>query len=111
MAYFSVPKAGGRQLEDVLKIGAGEVCRRKKKPSKKFRDKFAIHRYRPRRRSPWKYRCLAVGAGMGALPVMEAQNREAKCRNVELLTFPTVQAIEILKEKRAKANAILHVTC
>jgi len=42
---------------------------------------------------------------------MEAVKREAKCRNVELLIFPTVQAIEILKEKRAEANAILHVTC
>ena len=44
------------------------------------------------------------------LPVMKEVKREAERRNVELLIFPTVEAIRLL-EKDPTADAILHVTC
>jgi hypothetical protein len=54
---------------------------------------------------------LVGGTGNGALPVMKEVQVEAKRRKVELLIVPTAQAIELLKQKAAKTNAILHVTC
>jgi len=41
---------------------------------------------------------------------MNEVKREAERRNVELLIFPTIEAIRLL-EKDPTANAILHVTC
>src|SRR4029453_1173993 len=92
-------------------IDRGEVGRRKKKPSKKFRDELGHPRLSVGEKTPRKGGRLVVGTGTGALLVMVEVKREAKRRNVELLILPTVQAIEKLKEKPAKANAILHLTC
>ena len=48
---------------------------------------------------PWKCRCLVIGTGTGALPVMKQVKREAKRRNIKLLILPTKQAIQELKQK------------
>src|SRR5262245_34076348 len=98
---FGSIRINGVSYDHDVVIARGEVRRRKKKPSKKFRDEFGHTPLSIEEKIPWKCRCLVVGTGTGALPVMEAVKREAKCRNVELLIFPTVQAIEILKEKQA----------
>lgn len=42
---------------------------------------------------------------------MKEVKSEAKKREVELVILPTVQAIEELKHKADKTNAVLHVTC
>jgi hypothetical protein len=52
-----------------------------------------------------------VGTGTGALPVMEQVKREAGRREVELVILPTSRAIELLNQRPADTNAILHVTC
>ena len=109
-SFGSIRIDGVTYDHDVV-IDRGEVRRRKKKPSKKFRDEFGHTPQSVEEKIPWKCRRLVVGTGTGALPVMAEVKREAKRRNVELLIFPTVQAIEILKEKPAEANAILHLTC
>jgi hypothetical protein len=43
--------------------------------------------------------------------VMEAVKLEAQTRHVELLVFPTAQAIGELAKGGKDTNAILHVTC
>jgi hypothetical protein len=43
----------------------------------------------------------------GALPV----KREAERRKINLLIFPTAEAIEVLNQNTEQTNAILHVTC
>ena len=92
-------------------IDGGEVTKRKKKPSKKFRDEFGHTPLSLEEKIPWKCRRLVVGTGTGRLPVMEDLKREAKRRKIELLILPTVQAIKVLERDAAKTNAILHVTC
>jgi hypothetical protein len=42
---------------------------------------------------------------------MDDVKREAKRRDVQLLTAPTAQAIEALQKHPKRTNAILHVTC
>jgi len=42
---------------------------------------------------------------------MDDVKLEAIRRHVELLIFPTAQAIKALRQAPADTNAILHVTC
>jgi len=95
---------------DVL-IDRGKVSKRKKTPSKKFRETFGHTPVSTEERIPWKCKKLVVGTGTGALPVMEEVKKEAKRRHVALLVLPTTEAIEELRKNPRDANAILHVTC
>jgi hypothetical protein len=93
-------------------IERGEVRKRKKKPSKKYRDEFGHTPVSIDEDIPWRCRRLVVGTGQeGSLPVMKEVKREARRRRVELLIRPTVQAIEVLRKGSDATNAILHVTC
>lgn len=92
-------------------IDRGEVRKRKKKPSKKFRNRFGQTPLSVEEKIPWKCHRLVVGTGTGALPVMDEVKREAKRRKIELLILPTAQAIEVLEWENGDTNAVLHVTC
>ena len=92
-------------------INRGEVSKRKKKPSKQFRDAFGHTPLSVEEKIPWKCRRLVIGIGEGALPVMPEVKREAKRRKVKLLVVPTAEAIKALQDEPVDSNAILHVTC
>jgi hypothetical protein len=109
-AFGSIRIDGVTYDRDVV-IDRGEVRKRKKKPSKKFRHAFGHTPLSVEEKIPWKCRRLVVGTGTGALPVMEEVKREAKRRNIELLILPTARAIEVLEQKPDDTNAVLHVTC
>jgi len=108
---FGSIRIDGVTYEHDVVIDRGEVRKRKKKASKKFRDAFGHTPLSLEEKIPWKCRRLVVGTGTGALPVMKEVKLQAKHRKVELLILPTTRAIEILKQKSADTNAILHVTC
>ena len=109
-AFGSIRIDGVTYEHDVV-IDRGEVRKRKKKPSKKFRAEFGHTPLSLEEKIPWQCRRLVVGTGTGALPVMEDVKREAKRRRIELLILPTIQAIEVLERDPADTNAVLHVTC
>jgi hypothetical protein len=92
-------------------IDRGEVRKRKKEASKKFREAFGHTPLSLEEKIPWKCHRLVVGTGEGALPVMDQVRREAKRRKVELIILPTEEAMELLNRRAEKTNAILHVTC
>lgn len=92
-------------------IDCGRVSKRKKKPSKKFRDTFGHTPLSVEEEIPWKCRRLIIGTGTGALPIMEEVRREAKRRDVELIVLPTAEAVSVLNRNVPETNAILHVTC
>jgi hypothetical protein len=108
---FGSIRIDGVTYEHDVVIDRGEVRKRRKRPSKKFRDVFGHTPLSVEEKIPWKCRCLVVGTGTGALPVMEEVKREAKRRKIELLVLPTARAIEILEQKLHDTNAVLHVTC
>ncbi len=108
---FGAIRIDGVRYEHDVVIDQGEVRKRKKKPSKPFRDAFGHTPLSLKEDIPWKCRRLVVGTGTGALPVMDEVKAEAKRRKIELLILPTGEAIEVLKKNPAKTNAILHVTC
>jgi hypothetical protein len=107
---------GSIQIDDVtyehdVVIDRGDVRKRKKKPSKKFRDECGHTPVSIEEKIPWKCRRLVIGTGTGAMPVMDDVKSEAKRRKITLLVLPTKDAIEELKQHPDETNAILHVTC
>ena len=109
-SFGSICIDGATYEHDVV-IDRGEIRKRKKKPSKKYREKFGHTPLSIEEDIPWKCRRLVIGTGAGALPVMEEVKQEAHRRKVELTIVPTIEAIKALEENPAHTNAILHVTC
>jgi len=109
---FGVIDIDGVTYEHDIVIDRGEVHRRKKQASKKFRETFGHTPLSIGEDIPWKCTCLVIGTGAyGRLPVMDDVKREAKDRKVELVVLPTAEAIKVLKKQPKKTNAVLHVTC
>lgn len=110
-SFGSIEIDGVRYEYDVV-IDRGEVRKRKKKPSKQFRDEFGHTPLSVEEKIPWTCKRLVIGTGAsGALPVMEAVKQEAERRKIELLILPTARAMEVLEKDTKDTNAILHVTC
>jgi len=109
---FGVIEIDGVTYEQDLVVDRGEIRRRKKKASKKFRDAFGHTPLSVEENIPWKCTCLVIGTGAyGRLPVMDDVKREAKDRKVKLVVLPTAEAIKVLDKHPKKTNAVLHVTC
>ncbi len=109
-SFGSIRIDGVTYTHDVVIVG-GHVRRRKKKPSKKFRDAFGHTPLSIEEAIPWKCRRLVIGTGTGRLPVMDEVKHEAERRHIRLVILPTAEAIAELRERPDKTNAILHVTC
>ena len=109
-SFGSIRIDGVTYTHDVV-IDRGQVRKRKKKPSKKFRDDFGHTPLSMEEDIPWKCRRLVIGTGTGRLPVMDEVKHESERRHIKLLILPTAEAIAELKERPDKVNAILHVTC
>jgi hypothetical protein len=109
---FGVIDIDGVTYEHDVVVDRGEIHRRNKKASKKFRETFGHTPLSVEENIPWKCTCLVIGTGAyGRLPVMDDLKREAKDRRVELIVLPTADAIKVLQKHPKKTNAVLHVTC
>jgi hypothetical protein len=109
---FGVLEIDGVAYEHDIVIDHGEIQKRRKKASKKFRDAFGHTPLSVDENIPWRCTRLIVGTGAyGRLPVMDDVKREADERGVKLILLPTAKAIEVLKKSRSGTNAVLHVTC
>src|SRR3989475_6629246 len=110
-SFGSLQIDGSSYEHDVL-IDRGEISKRKRKPSKKFREQFGHTPLSVEENIPWKCRQLVIGnCAYGRLPVMQEVRREAETRKIKLLVLPTIEAIELLNQNPKDTNAILHVTC
>ena len=102
----------GVTYEHDVVVDEGEIRKRKKQASKKFRDAFGHTPLSAEEQIPWKCRRLVIGTGAyGHLPVMDDVKREAARRGIELVIVTTVEAAEALRKAPKGTNAILHVTC
>jgi hypothetical protein len=110
---FGKIRIDGVTYEHDVVIDRGKVRKRRKKPSKKYRQEFGHTPVSVDEKIPWHCKTLVIGTGEGALPVMNEVKREARKRKVELVVVPTAEAILILRRRRrlADTSAILHVTC
>jgi hypothetical protein len=109
---FGSVRIDGYVYEYDVVIDRGEIRKRKKKPSKTFRDEFGHTPLSVEEKIPWKCRQLVIGTGFyGRLPVMKEVEQEAKRRKIKLIISPTRKAIQQLNEDLKDSNAILHITC
>ena len=110
-AFGSIRINGTSRDYDVV-IDRGKIRKRKKKPSKQFREAYGHTPLSTEEEIPWKCRRLVIGTGAyGKLPVTEELKRQAQRHKIELVILPTADAIEVLKKNPEATNAILHVTC
>jgi hypothetical protein len=109
---FGSIQIDGVTYEHDVVIDGGSIRKRKKKPSRPFRDAYGHTPLSAAEDIPWHCRRLVIGTGAhGGLPIMEEVEREAQARQVELLVVPTPRAIDELARTGKETNAILHVTC
>lgn len=108
---FGKIRIDGVTYEHDVVIERGRVRKRKKKPSRKYRDEFGHTPVSVDEKIPWRCKRLVIGTGTGKLPVMDQVKREARRRKVELLILPTAKAVLVLRRRREGTSAILHVTC
>ena len=110
--HFGGIEIDGVTYERDVVIDRGRIRKRKKQPSKKFREEFGHTPLSVKEEIPWRCQRLVVGTGRyGSLPVMDEVKLEARRRQVDLLILPTDEAIETLANRSKRTNAILHVTC
>ncbi len=110
---FGIIEIEGQRYEHDVLIEAGTVRKRRKGPSKPFRDDFGHTPLSVLEEIPWSGDRLVIGTGAeGRLPVMDEVIAEAARRGVQLTTLPTTDACRLLAEDPAeRVFAILHVTC
>jgi len=109
---FGTIEIDGSTYEHDVIIDRGEIRRRKKKPSKQFRNEVGHTPLSAEEKIPWKCDRLVIGTGAyGNLPVMQDVRDKAQCKKIKLLILPTNDAIEVLNRNPKDTNAILHVTC
>jgi hypothetical protein len=113
LVAFGEIEIDGRRFDHDVVIESGRVRKRKKGPSKPYRDEYGHTPLSPEEAIPWSARRLIVGTGAsGALPVMPELLAEAKRRGVEVVTLPTAEACALLAEvPDDELAAVLHVTC
>jgi len=109
---FGSMQIDGQVYEFDVVIDRGEIRKRKKKASKRYRDIYGHTPVSVDEYIPWQCRRLVVGTGAkGRLPVMPEVEKDAQRRKVALVVLPTKDAIALLNRGDLYTNAILHVTC
>jgi hypothetical protein len=109
--FGSLKIDGEKYAKDVI-LDRGVVRKRKKKPSREFREQFGHTPVSLKEEIPWECKRLVIGIGFdGRLPVMDEVKSEARQRGVELVMCLTPEAVKLVKENPEATNAILHVTC
>jgi len=113
LVAFGVLEIDGRRYEHDVVIEDGVVRKRRKGPSKPFREQYGHTPLSADEDIPWSAPVLIVGTGdAGRLPVMPEVRAEAKTRGVEIIAEPTEQACRRLgSADLPHVSAILHVTC
>jgi hypothetical protein len=112
VSFGEIEVEGRRYAHDVV-IERGSVRKRRKGPSKPYRDRYGHTPLSIDEPIPWHGRRLVVGTGAdGLLPVMREVLAEAGRRGIDVVALPTEEACRLLRdEPPERVNAVLHVTC
>lgn len=113
LVAFGQIEIDGRRFEHDVVVEGGKVRRRRKGPSKPYRDRYGHTPLSPDEAIPWSAPRLIVGTGAsGQLPIMREVLEEARARGVEIVAEPTDVACRLLRDADPKSvAAILHITC
>jgi hypothetical protein len=110
---FGSIEVEGRQYDNDIVIDGGQVRKRKKKPSKSYRDQFGHTPLSADEELPWGGDQLIIGTGAyGSLPVMPEVLKKARRRGIDLTAIPTEDACRLIAGlEPEEVHAVLHVTC
>jgi hypothetical protein len=110
---FGEVEIDGRRFTHDVVVERGKVRKRKKGPSKPYRDRYGHTPLSPDEAIPWSSKRVIIGTGAsGRLPVMDEVYAEAGRRGVEIVVVPTAEACELPERDGGTGiAAILHVTC
>jgi hypothetical protein len=110
---FGVIEIDGQRFEHDVVLDQGAIRKRKKGPSKAYRDRYGHTPLSVDETIPWGSPALIIGTGAsGQLPIMPELYEEAHRRGIEVIAEPTADACQRLRSADAKSvSAILHVTC
>jgi hypothetical protein len=110
---FGLIEIDGQHYDYDLVIEKGIVRKRKKKPSKPFREQYGHTPLSAQEDIPWGGKQLIVGTGAyGSLPIMPEVYEAARQHQTKITAVPTDQACRLLRDlARQDIYAILHVTC
>ena len=113
LTRFGAIDVEGRQYDHDIVIDGGQLRKRKKSPSKKYRGEFGHTPLSADEDIPWGGTRLIIGTGYyGSLPVMPEVTEEAERRHVDLTVVPTEAACLLIADLATPdVHAILHVTC
>jgi hypothetical protein len=113
MLGFGRIEIEGKRYDTDVVIERGQVRRRRKKPSKSYRDRFGHTPLSAEESIPSGGSRLIVGTGAdGLLPIMAEVYEEAARRKVEIVAMSTEAACGLIADlEPGEVNAILHVTC
>src|SRR6266498_1239893 len=96
--FGEIEVEGKRYTNDVV-IDGDKVRKRKKGPSKQFREKFGHTPLSVGEEIPWGGKRLIVGTGAhGAPPLGLRPLPEAKRRGIEVISAPTSEVCGLLEE-------------
>jgi len=100
---------GSVYTKDIV-IANGEVIKREKQASRKYKKDYGHTPLTVDENIPWDCKRLVIGSGMyGSLPVAREVRVKAKELDVELIIEPTPQACKHVNEK--DTNFVFHLTC
>jgi hypothetical protein len=110
---FGEIEIDGQRYDYDVVIDEGGIRKRKKKPSKVYRDQYGHTPLSTHEEIPWGGKRLIVGTGAyGNLPIMPEVFDEAGRRGIEIVALLTDEACKLIsKEEGKKVRALLHVTC
>lgn len=110
---FGVIEIDGQRFEHDVVLEQGSIRKRKKGPSKIYRDRYGHTPLSVDEAIPWSSPVLLIGTGAsGQLPVMPEIYEEARRRGVEVVAEPTREVCRrLLSADSEYVAAILHVTC
>ena len=112
LRFGSIEVDGCEYQNDII-IEGGRVRKRKKKPSKPYRNEFGHTPLSADEQLPWGGDQLIIGTGAyGSMPIMPQVVEEARRRGVDLTAVPTEDACRLIASlDRREVYAVLHVTC
>lgn len=113
LVSFGVIEVEGRRYEHDVVVDAGRVRKRRKGLSKALRGRYGHTPLTASEEIPWGGSRLIIGTGAdGQLPIEADVVDEARRRGVELVTLPTEDACELLRDLTPReVFAVLHTTC
>jgi len=113
MQTFGEIEVGGERYDYDLVIEQGKISKRRKKPSKIYRERYGHTPLSVEETIPWHGKRLFIGTGMyGKLPVMPEVYDMAVKKHIKVIALPTPELCDKLLKLSAKdINAVLHVTC